>query len=103
MTKAEACVLFGELKTPEGDKKACRRARSRNKAAKNVNHVKLAKDTNGVALTYERKIQERRKEYFKSLLNEENRRKYQDDGILTQVSRAVLSEQKWRGHLKKKQ
>lgn len=60
----------GKLKTPEGETKKYR------------NHMKQTKDTNGVSLTYERKTKERRKEYLNSLLNEENRRKHQDDGIL---------------------
>ena len=53
------------------------------------------KDANGLVLTDGMKIQERWKEYFESLLNEENLRDYQDDGIpypgLTScVERAVV-------------
>ena len=55
VAKAEACrELYEELETPEGEKRLYQIARNRNKATKDVNHVKQVKDANVVILRDER-------------------------------------------------
>ena len=82
VAKAEAsCDLYVDLETPEEEKRIYRIARNRNKSTKDVNHVRQMKDANGLVQTDEMKVQERWKEFFKGLFNEENSRDHQDDGI----------------------
>lgn len=52
-------------------------AKNTNKAS---NDVKQMKDSNGVVLMDKEVIQERWKEYFRGLLNEENPRDHQNNG-----------------------
>ena len=94
VAKAEASRdLYVDLETPEGEKRICRITRSRNKSTKDENHVRQMKDANDFVLTDEMKVQERWKEYFECLLNEENPRDQQDDEypvLTSSVERAKL-------------
>ncbi|XP_037776965.1 uncharacterized protein LOC119573934 [Penaeus monodon] len=81
LAKAESCRDVNEkLETSEGEKKIYRIAKDRNKATKDIHHVKQMKNASGVALTDEKKIQERQKEYFGGLLHEENPQEHHGHG-----------------------
>ena len=73
--------LYDNLETPEGQRNIHRIAKARNRATKDLTHIKQIKDKNGRILTREHDIKIRWKEYFENLLNEENPRSVRGDGV----------------------
>ena len=61
-------------KTKEGEKELYRLARQRNRAGKDVQHVRVIKDKNGNVMVNSEAVLKRWKEYFEKLMNEENNR-----------------------------
>ena len=81
-TKALAMnELYEELETPEGERKIFRIAKARDKATKDLSHMKQIKNEHGVVLRDLNMIIGRWKGYFDKLLNEENPRSTVDDGV----------------------
>ena len=66
--------LYEKLETSEGQKSIYKIAKSRDKASKDLTHIRQIKDKNGRILSKEESIRARRKEYFEKLLNEKNPR-----------------------------
>ena len=79
-----ASELYEELETVEGQKKIYRIAKYRNKATKDISHVKQMKDGSGAVLRDEERVKERWKEYFENLLNEEYPREQHQNGTPNQ-------------------
>ena len=65
--------LYARLET-KGEKELYRLARQRNRAGKDVQHVRVIKDENGNAMVNSETVLKRWKEYFEKLMNEENDR-----------------------------
>ena len=85
VARAEASSeLYEELEAVEGLKKIYRIAKYRNKATKDVSHVKQKKDGNGAVLRDEERVRERWKKYFENLLNEEYPREQHQNGTPSQ-------------------
>ena len=66
--------LYARLETKEGEKEFYRLARQRDKAGKDVQHVRVIKDENGNVMVNSEAVLKRWKEYFEKLMNEENNR-----------------------------
>ena len=66
--------LYARLETKEAEKKLYRLARQRNRAGKDVLHVRVIKDENGNVIVNSEAVLKRWKEYFEKLMNEENNR-----------------------------
>ena len=66
--------LYARLETKEGEKELYRLARQRNRAGKDVQHVRVIKDENGNVMVNSEAVLKRWKEYFEKLMNEENNR-----------------------------
>ena len=66
--------LYAGLETKEGEKELYRLARQRNRAGKDVQHVRVIKDENGNVMANSEAVLKRWKEYFEKLMNEENNR-----------------------------
>ena len=66
--------LYARLETKEGKKELYRLARQRDKAGKDVQHVRVIKDKNGNVMVNSEVVLKRWKEYFEKLMNEENNR-----------------------------
>ena len=66
--------LYARLKTKKGEKELYRLARQRNRAGKDVQHVRVIKDENGNVIVNSEAVLKRWKEYFEKLMNEENNR-----------------------------
>ena len=80
-TKAIAMdELYEKLETSEGQKSIYKIVKSRDKASKDMTHIRQIKDKNGRILSKEESIRARWKEYFEKLLNEENPRIIIGDG-----------------------
>ena len=67
--------LYDKIETPEGQKTIYRMAKRRDKATKDLTHIRQIKDKNGRVLSKEESMRSRWKEYFEKLLNEENPRR----------------------------
>ena len=67
--------LYARLETKEGEKELYRLARQRDRAGKDVQHVRVLKDDYGNVMISSEAVLKRWKEYFKKLINEENDRK----------------------------
>ena len=63
--------LYARLETKEGEKELYRLARQRDRAGKDVQHVRVI---NGNAMVNLKAVLKRWKEYFEKLMNEENNR-----------------------------
>ena len=75
MTKERAYDdLCAKLETKEGEKELYRLARQRDRAGKDVQHVRVIKDENGNVMINSEAMLKRWKEYFEKLMNEENNR-----------------------------
>lgn len=72
--------MYDKLETREGEKRIFALAREREKSTKNFTHIKQVKNKEGRVLVDDNEIKERWKEYFKTLLNEENPRAGMDEG-----------------------
>ena len=66
--------LYARLETKKGEKELYRLARQRDRAGKDVQHVKVIKDENGNVMVNSKAVLKRWKEYFEKLMNEENNR-----------------------------
>ena len=66
--------LYARLKTKEGEKELYKLASQRNRAGKDVQHVRVIKDENGNVMVNSEAVLKRWKEYFEKLMNEENNR-----------------------------
>ena len=66
--------LYARLETKEGEKELYRLARQRNRAGKEVQHVRVIKDENDNVMVNSEAELKRWKEYFEKLMNEENNR-----------------------------
>ena len=66
--------LYARLETKEGKKGLYRLARQRDRAGKDVQHVRIIKDENGNVMVNSEAVLKRWKEYFEKLMNEKNNR-----------------------------
>ena len=66
--------LYARLETKESEKELYILARQRDRAGKDVQHVKVIKDENGNVMVNSEAVLKRWKEYFEKLMNEENNR-----------------------------
>ena len=66
--------LYARLETKEIEKELYRLARQRDRAGKDVQHVKVIKDENRNVIVNSEAVLKRWKEYFEKLMNEENNR-----------------------------
>ena len=66
--------LYAILETKEGEKELYRLARQRDRAGKDVLHVRVIKDKNGNVMVNSEAVLKRWKEFFEKLMNEENNR-----------------------------
>ena len=66
--------LYARLKTKEGEKELYRLARQRDRAGKDVQHVRIIKDENSNVMVNSEAVLKRWKEYFEKLINKENDR-----------------------------
>ena len=66
--------LYARLETKEGEKELYRLARQRDRAGKDVLHVRVIKDKNANIMVNSEVVLKRWKEYFEKLINEENNR-----------------------------
>ena len=66
--------LYARLETKEGEKELYRLAKQRDRAGKDVQHVRVIKDENGNVMVDSEAVLKRWKEYFEKLMNEENNR-----------------------------
>ena len=75
MAKGRACDhLYARLETKESEKELYRLARQRDRARKDVQHVRVLKDENGNVMVNSQAMLKRWKEYFEKLMNKENDR-----------------------------
>ena len=65
-------ILYARLETKESEKELYRLARQRDRAGKDVQHVRVIKDENGNVMVNSEAVLKRWKEYFEKLMNEEN-------------------------------
>ena len=66
--------LYVRLETKEGKKELYRLARQRDRAGKDVQHLRVIKDENGNIMVNSEAVLKRWKEYFEKLMNEKNNR-----------------------------
>ena len=66
--------LYARLKTKEGEKELYGLARQKDRAGKDVQHVRIIKDENGNVMVNSEAVLKRWKEYFEKLMNEKNNR-----------------------------
>ena len=71
--------LYARLETKEGEKEFYRLARKRDRAGKDVQHVRVIKDENGNVMVNSEAVLKRWKDYFKKLINEENNRDHRTE------------------------
>ena len=74
---AKGCAyedLYARLETKEDEKELYRLARQRDRAGKDVQHVRVIKDKNGNVMVNSEAVLKRWKEYFEKLMNKENNR-----------------------------
>ena len=64
--------LYARLETNEGEMELYRLARQRDRAGKDVQHVRVIKDENGNVMISSEAVLKRWKEYFEKLMNEKN-------------------------------
>ena len=66
--------LYARLETKKSEKKLYRLARQRDRAGKDVQHVRVINNENGNVMVNSEAVLKRWKEYFEKLMNEENNR-----------------------------
>ena len=71
--------LYARLETKEGEKELYRLARQRDRAGKDVQHVRLVKDENSNVMVNSEAVLKRWKEYFEKLMKEENNRDHRTE------------------------
>ena len=64
--------LYARLEIKKGEKDLYRLARQKDRAGKDVQHVRVIKDENGNVMVNSEAVLKRWKEYFEKLMNEEN-------------------------------
>ena len=75
MVKGRACDdLYARLETKEGEKELYRLARQRDRAGKDLQHMRIIKNEKGNVMVNLEAVLKRWKEYFEKLMNEENNR-----------------------------
>ena len=75
MAKGRACDnLYARLETKEGEKELYRLARQRDRAGKDLQHMRIIKNEKGNVMVNLEAVLKRWKEYFEKLMNEENNR-----------------------------
>ena len=76
MAKGRAAYddLYARLETKEGEKELYRLARQRDRAGKDVQHVRVIKNENGNVMVNSEAVLKRWKEYFDKLMNKKNNR-----------------------------
>ena len=84
--------MYARLETKEGEKELCRLARQRDRAGKDVQHVRVIKDEKGNVMVNSEAVLKKWKEYFKKLMNEENNRESR-----TEEAEVVNEEVNWVG------
>ena len=67
-------ILYAVLETKEDEKELYRLARQRDRAGKDVQHVRVMKDKNGNVMVNSEAVLKKWKKYFEKLINEENNR-----------------------------
>ena len=67
--------LYARLETKEGEKELYRLARQRDRAGKDVQHVRVINDKNSNVMVNLEPVLKRWKEYFEKLMNKEKNRK----------------------------
>ena len=72
--------MYEKIESPDGQKMIYNIAKSRNRATKDLTHIKQIRDKNGRVLSREECIRARWKEHFEKLLNEENPRRISEEG-----------------------
>ena len=88
--------LYAKLETKEGEKDLFRIAKQRDKASKDIQHVRVIKDATGELLTGESEVLERWKRYFESLMNTENPRETRNgeaertENVVTCIDRSEI-------------
>ena len=75
--------LYEELETKEGQK-IYQLAKVRNRATRDISHVRQIKDSEGRVLRKEEEAKTRWREYFERLSNEEFERVYKEDGMMNE-------------------
>ena len=71
--------LYARLETKEGEKELYRLARQRDRAGKDVQHVRVIKNENGNVMVNSEAVLKRWKEYFDKLMNKENNRDHRTE------------------------
>ena len=66
--------LYARLETKEGEKELYRLGWQRDRAGKDVQHVRVIRDENSNVMVNSETVLKRWKEYFEKLMNEENNR-----------------------------
>ena len=66
--------FYARLETKEGKKELYRLARQRDRAGKDLQHVRVIKDKNGNVMVNSEAVLKRWNEYFEKLMNKENNR-----------------------------
>lgn len=87
--------VYKELETPEGEKKIYRIAKARDLASKDLTHIRQVKNCDGLVLRDENAVKTRWREYFNTLLNEENPREAVEErepnqGIVREIERSEV-------------
>ena len=65
---------YARLETKKDEKELYRLARQRDRAGKDVQHVRVIKDENGNVMVKSKAVLKRWKDYFEKLMNKENNR-----------------------------
>ena len=71
--------MYARLETKEGEKESYRLARQRDRAGKDIQHVRVMKDENGNAMISSEAVLKRWKEYFEKLMNEKNNKDFRTE------------------------
>ena len=89
------------METAEGQKGIYRLAESRNRATKDLTQIKQMKNAEGFVLREESEIRNRWKVYFEKLLNEENERRYIEEGTENERETPAIEKEEVRLALKR--
>ena len=86
--------LYARLETKEGEKELYRLARQRDRAGKDVQHVRVIKNKNSNIMVNSEAVLKRWKEYFEKLINEENNRDPRTEEAVWLTKRQIVSVEK---------
>ena len=94
--------LSEELDSNKGERILYRLARQRHHAGKDVQQVRMMKDTHGKVMTDEESVLRVWKEYYKGLMNEENEReRRENDGERVNLEVEKISKEEVRENMKR--